>query len=202
MGAGIAPQSEVTVDTTLDTTSKTNQTQVRIMVYTNDPIGTIGLSLNANVEPFLRAMPPYLQLQDIPQGQERSGTIDVRTTRGEKVLLTEDPTRMVPVPEGFSYELKAINPDPDGRSNQWQVTMRVSGDAPEGARGYGMTLLTDVPLPATPEVKTSIATGKQIPTVYNIAVNVNYRVLGIISMAPQYLSLGLVRPGSPVVRNV
>lgn len=202
LGAAIAPQSEVTVDATLDTTSKTNQTQVRINVYTNDPIGTIGLSLNANVEPFLRATPAFLQLGDIPQGQERTGLIDIRTTRGEKVMLTEDTARQIPVPEGFSYELKAINPDADGRSNQWQVSMRVSGDATEGARGYAMTLLTDVPLPVTPEVKASAATGKQVPTTYNIATNVNYRVLGIISLNPQYLSLGLVRPGSPVVRNV
>jgi hypothetical protein len=202
LGQPIAPQSEVTVDATLDTTSKTNQTQVRINVYTNDPIGTIGLSLNANVEPFLRATPPFLQLGDVPQGQERTGLVDIRTTRGEKVMLTEDKSRQIPVPEGFSYELKPINPDEDGRSAQWQVSMRVSGDATEGARGYVMTLLTDVPLPITPEVKASVATGKQVPTTYNIATNVNYRVLGIISLNPVYLSLGLVRPGSPVVRNV
>lgn len=202
LGEPIAPDTEVTVDATLDTTSKSNQTQVRINVYSNDPVGSIGLSLNANVEPFLRATPAFLQLGDIPQGQERTGMIDVRTTRGEKVLLTEDTTRRIPVPTGFSYQLEAVNPDEEGRSSHWRVSMRVGPDAVEGAHGYAMTLLTDVPLPVAPAAKTSVANGKQIPTTYNIPTNVNYRVLGIISLNPQYLSLGLVRPGSPVVRNV
>lgn len=205
LGQPIAPQSEVTVDATLDTSSKTNQTQVRINVYTNDPVGVMSLSLNANVEPFLRATPAFLQLGDIPQGQERTGLIEIRTTRGEKVLLTEDTTRQIPVPDGFSYELKAVGPDEAGKSAVWQVSMRVAANAGEGPKGYAMTLLTDVPLPVGPHTKqpgTSVATGKQLPTVYSINTNVNYRVLGVVSLSPQYLSMGLVRPGQPVVRNV
>lgn len=203
LGEPIAPESEVTVDATLDTASKTNQTQVRINVYTNDPVGVMSLSLNANVEPFLRATPPFLQLGDVPQGQDRTGLIEVRTTRGEKVLLTEDTTRQIPVPEGFSYELSPVNPDADGKSAHWQVTMHISGEATEGARGYAMSLLTDVPLPENPNhAKPAVPAGKNVPTVYSINTNVNYRILGIISLNPQYLSMGLVRPGSPVVRNV
>ncbi len=202
LGTPIPAGAEVTLEATLDTSSKTNQTQVRINVYTNDPVGTIGLSLNANVEPFLRATPAFLQLGDIPQGQERTGLIDVRTTRGEVVLLTEDTTRQIPVPEGFSYELRPVNPNAEGKSSHWQISMRVAPEAVEGPRGYAMTLLTDVALPQTEELKKSLATGKALPTVYNLPVNVNYRVLGVLSINPQYLSMGLVRPGAAVVRNV
>ncbi|MEZ6013688.1 MAG: DUF1573 domain-containing protein [Planctomycetota bacterium] len=205
LGTEIPPGSDVRVGATLDTSSKSNQTQVRINVYSNDPVGVMSLSLNANVEPFLRATPAFLQLGDVPQGQERTGLIDIRTTRGESVLLTEDTARQIPVPAGFSYELKAVNPDAEGKSAHWQVSMRVSADADEGPHGYAMTLLTDVPLPVSPHAKDAgkgLAPGKHVPTVYSINSNVNYRVLGVISLNPQYLSMGLVRPGSPVVRNV
>jgi len=205
-GTPIEPGAEVTIDANIDTASKSNQTSVRLNVQTNDIVGAYSLVLNANIVPFLRVMPPFLQLGDIPQGQERTGVMEIRTSGGEAVLLTEDSSRQVPVPEGFSYELSPMNPDETGRAAVWKVNVKVAETAPEGPRGYAMTLLTDVPLPAsTSHAKTiapSVATNKQLPTVYNVAANLNYKVLGAVSLNPLYLSMGLVRPGQPVVRNV
>ncbi|MEM9801325.1 MAG: DUF1573 domain-containing protein [Planctomycetota bacterium] len=205
-GDPIAPGSEVELAATLDTTNKRNQTNVRINVYSNDgKTGVTLLSLAANVEPFIIATPQFLQLKDIREGTEKTGTIDIRTASGEPIMLTEDDTRPIPVPEGLEVNLEAVNPGDDGRASMWRATFRVGADSPEGGKSYALRLNSDVEMPisATKEAKAKAKAAKvNVPTVYTVTANVNYRILGALSIQPQFVSLGLVRPGQSVVRNV
>ncbi|MGD2017057.1 MAG: DUF1573 domain-containing protein [Planctomycetota bacterium] len=202
-GDPIVPGSEVQISATLDTKSKKNKTNVRINVYSNDgKAGVTMLSLAANVEPFLVASPPFLQFGQIREGTERTGTIDFRTSNGDRIMLSQDATRPIPLPEGLSMDFAPINPGEDGRSNLWRATFTVGKDSPEGGKSYAVRLNSDVEMPKNPDLPTKAPVKPGTPTVYQVTANVNYTILGAISLQTQYLSLGLVRPNQPVVRNV
>ena len=202
-GNPIVPGSEIQISATLDTKSKKNKTNVRINVYSNDgKAGVTMLSLAANVEPFLVASPPFLQFGQIREGTERTGTIDFRTSNGDRIMLSQDATRPIPLPEGLSMDFAPINPGEDGRSNLWRATFKVSKDSKEGGKSYAVRLNSDVEMPKNPGLATKKPVKPGAPTVYQVTANVNYTVLGAISLQTQYLSLGLVRPNQVVVRNV
>ncbi len=202
-GDPIEPGSEVQISATLDTKSKKNKTNVRINVYSNDgKTGVTMLSLAANVEPFLVASPPFLQFGQIREGTERTGTIDFRTSNGDRITLSEDPTRPIPLPAGLSMDFAPVNADESGKASIWRATFTVAKDSPEGGKSYAVRLNSDVELPKNPSLPDKAAGKVGAPTVYQVTANVNYTILGAISLQTQYLSLGLVRPDQPVVRNV
>lgn len=198
-GDPIEPNADIELSATLDTGSKRNNTQVRIQIYSNDGKAPANsLVLKASIQPFIVASPPFLQLGQIRQGTERTAKITFRTNGGEKVLLTVDDTRKVPMPEGLSFEVEPVNPDEEGKSSQWAASFKVGPTAPEGAGGYMLRMNTDIklPTPATPPVK-----GKAVPIYYSCDANISYNIIGALSMQPAYISLGLVRPGQPQVRS-
>ncbi len=198
-GDEIMPGADVEIEATLDTTSKTNRTNVRINVYSND--GTAGqnqLQLMANVEPFITATPKFLQLGDIREGVSKTATVDFRTSSGDPIMLTQDESRPIPLPQGLTLDVQPMNPNEEGKSNHWRASFTVADDSTAEPKGYMLRLNSDVELP------TSKAKAKKpgAVTVYQASTNINYRILGALSLQPQYVSLGLVRPGQPVVRNV
>lgn len=207
-GEPIAAGSDIELEATLDTGSKRNDTQVRIQVYSNDgTAATTTLTLKASIQPFIVATPPYLQLGNIRQGEEKTARITFRTSGGERVALSRDATRRVPVPEGLSVDVVAVNPDEEGKSNQWTATFTIGADAREGAGGFMLRMNSDVALPdkkisTDPAVaaKQKLKNGGK-PLVYTCDANISYNVIGALSMTPQYISLGLVRPGQAVVRS-
>lgn len=207
-GEPIAAGADIELEATLDTGSKRNDTQVRIQVYSNDgTAATTTLTLKASIQPFIVATPPYLQLGNIRQGEEKTARITFRTSGGERVALSRDTTRRVPVPEGLSVDVVAVNPDEEGKSNQWTATFTIGADAREGAGGFMLRMNSDVTLPekkisTDPAVaaKQKLKNGGK-PLVYTCDANISYNVIGALSMTPQYISLGLVRPGQAVVRS-
>ncbi|MEO1698330.1 MAG: DUF1573 domain-containing protein [Planctomycetota bacterium] len=203
-GNPIDPGALVELEATLDTASKRNDTQVRIQVYSNDGKTPVqSLTLKARIQPFIVASPPYVQLGQIRQGEEKVAKVTFRTSGGERVVLAENPNRNISMPEGLAIDLVAINPDDEGKSNQWQATFSVGADAKEGPGGYLLRLNTDIPLPKNEkkEAQAKLA-GKPIkPTFYSCDANVSYSVIGALAIQPLYLSMGLVRPGQPLVRS-
>ena len=198
-GDEIQPGAEIEIEATLDTTSKSNRTNVRINVYSND--GTAGqnqLQLMANVEPFITATPKFLQLGDIQEGVSKTATVDFRTSSGDAIMLTQDQTRPIPLPQGLTLQVEPLNPTEEGKSNHWRATFTVADDSTAEPKGYMLRLNSDVELPNS---KTK-PHKPGAPTVYQASTNINYRILGALSLQPEYVSLGLVRPGQPVVRNV
>ena len=207
-GEPIAAGSDIELEATLDTGSKRNDTQVRIQVYSNDgTAATATLTLKASIQPFIVATPPYLQLGNIRQGEEKTARITFRTSGGERVALTRDETRRVPVPDGLSVEVVPVTPDEEGKSNQWTATFTIGSDAREGAGGFMLRMNSDVTLPEKKVSTDPAVAAKQKlknggkPLVYTCDANISYNVIGALSMTPQYISLGLVRPGQAVVRS-
>lgn len=195
MGSPIAPGRKVEITAGFDTKSKRNKTEVRINVYTNDPVGLIQLGLAANVEPFLTVTPQFLNLGELSEDATKTEIIDIRTTSGERIgLALEDSPK--PKPDGVTVSLEAQDPDEKGKSSHWKAKVQVGPDLKEGPLGYGIVLKSDEPMAgSTP------GPDGEIPT-YVATANMNGRVLGAISCSPQYLSMGLVRPGQVVARSV
>lgn len=208
-GDPIEAGADVELEATLDTGSKRNDTQVRIQVYSNDgKAPTTTLTLKASIQPFIVATPPYLQLGNIREGTEKVAKINFRTSNGEPILLSTDSTRKVPVPEGLTVSIDAVNPNAEGKSSQWAATFVIGAGAKEGPGGFMLRLNSDVELPQskkakalTPEEEAKAALKGAKATVYTCDANISYNVIGALSMAPQYISLGLVRPGQAVVRS-
>jgi len=236
MGTPIPPGKSVQITAAMDTKNKNNKAEVRINVYTNDPIGLYQLGLSAKVEPFMTAAPSYLNLGDLSEDTVREEKVTVRTSRGQKIKLAFDDSTPRPAPAGMSFEMVPINPTDDGRSNHWEVKVTVGPGLREGPMGYAMRLISDVEIAGAVKSDEHGAddghghdaddghghgaddghghgdddghgkpdkagkTGK--PNFYQVSANVGGRVVGVLSVSPQYLSMGLVRPGQPVSRSV
>jgi hypothetical protein len=204
MGDEIPAGREVQIEAALDTSHKTNKTQVRINVYTNDPIGLTQLALTSNIEPFIKATPPFVNMGDIKEGEEKVQMIDIRTSRGEAVILSDDTSNPIKLPPGMTVDLVPVAPNGDGGSAHWQAKVTVGAGANEGPIGYQIRLNSDFEMPEdkahTPSGPGPVIVGGV--KFYKVSASVNGRVLGALSFTPQFLSMGLVRPGQVVKRNV
>ncbi|MFT4542896.1 MAG: hypothetical protein ACI841_004275 [Planctomycetota bacterium] len=196
IGSPIAPGTEIELTAKVDTGNKRNKTQVRINVYANDPVSQHTLTLSAQVEPFMTATPTFVNFGELAEDATKESVIDVRVAKGEAVMLEMDTTRKLSKPQGMEVEMVPVNPNENGKSAHWQVKIKVGPNLKEGPLGYAMTLVTDK----------EIAGSKPLPDGrqkrYQINANVNGRVLGVLSCSPQYVSMGLVRPGQVVKRSM
>jgi hypothetical protein len=196
MGDPIAAGRKVNITGSMDTKNKRNQTQVRINVYTNDPVGLTQLGLKALVSPYITATPSFVNFGELSETDSKAATVDFRTGQGEPVMLSEDTTRKIPMPHGMTVELVPVNPNDDGRSHHWQAKVALGPDLKEGPANYTLALTTDKEM-----VGAKAKPDGSMPR-YTISASINARVLGLISCSPQYLSMGLVRPGQVVPRSV
>lgn len=219
-GDPIEPGRDIHISARLNTSNKKNATQVRVNVTTNDPVRVSSLTLMANVEQFIQATPAILQLGDIPQGASRTQFVDVRTTRGSKVYLALEERPGLVRPKGLDVILSPVDPDEEGRAAHWKVEVTVGPEAVEGNLGYQVRMSSDHARPDASEREEKNAQHKhnedqggkdkdgkvlpthQINTKYQVNVAVTGRILGAMTCAPQFLSMGLVRPGQVVPRTV
>jgi hypothetical protein len=196
MGDPISPGRKIQIAATLDTTNKHGATQVRISVSANDPVGLIQLALAANVESLLNVSPSALMFGDLSEDSVKEGLVTVRSPAGEPVKLTIDESQPFPKPKGLEVALTAVDPDAEGRAELWHLKVNVGPGLTEGQVGYRVNLMTDREMPGAKELPNG---QKQM---YQANVSISGRVLGVLTCAPQYFSLGLVRPGQVVSRTV
>lgn len=196
MGDPIPPGRKIAITGAMDTSNKRNKADVRINVYTNDPVGLTQLGLSAIVEPFMTATPQFLNLGELSEDTTKVEYIDIRTTKGETVKLDFDPSRAKNKPQGIEVELEAQDPEASGASKYWRAKVTIGPGLQEGPVGYGFHLVSDEPVVgAKPNEDGSLPT-------YSVNATMNGRVLGVLSCSPQYLSMGLVKPSQVVSRSV
>lgn len=196
MGDPIPPGRKIAITGAMDTSNKRNKADVRINVYTNDPVGLTQLGLSAIVEPFMTATPQFLNLGELSEDTTKVEYIDIRTTKGEAVKLDFDTTRAKNKPQGIEVELEPQDPDATGASKYWRAKVTIGPGLQEGPVGYGFHLVSDEPVVgAKPNEDGSLPT-------YSVNATMNGRVLGVLSCSPQYLSMGLVKPSQVVSRSV
>ncbi len=216
-GDSIAPGGVMRLNARMNTTNKRNRTEVKINVYHNDPRGTTQLALVAHVEPFLQATPPLLNFGNVPGGESKTQVIDVHANKGEPVSLTWDALRGQTKPDGLDIKVEAVNPGPDGKASHWRVTCTADASMKEGNFGYQISLLSDKIRPDAEEIEENNEARLALPdknpdgtnnpkhqqdTNHRLNVTCTGRVLGLLSHNPQFVSLGVVRPGQVVPRTV
>jgi hypothetical protein len=201
----------------MNTTNKRNRTEVKINVYHNDPRGTTQLALVAHVEPFLQATPPLVNFGNVPGGESKTQVFNVHSNKGEPVSLTWDALRGQRKPDGLNITVEAVNAGPDGKASHWRVTCSTDSSMKEGNFGYQISLLSDKIRPDAEEIDDRNNERAALPdtnpdgtknpkhvqdTNHRLNVTCTGRVLGLLSHNPQFVSMGVVRPGQVVPRTV
>jgi hypothetical protein len=195
-GAPIPPGRKVEITATLHTQNKRGHAASRINIFSNDPRGQSQLGLEADVDPFFQVNPQSLNFNTLSARDTANDKVTIATTRGEKVKLTAGFENMPGVPQGMKVELNPADPDAEGKATRWELVATLGPGLVEGNLNYNATLKSDIAIPGGEKLPSGNA-----PT-YEVSVPIMARVTGMISYAPAFVSLGLIRPGQVVSRSV
>jgi hypothetical protein len=193
-GDAIAVGTYIEMPAVLHTKNKNGHQNVRINIFSNDPRGTIQLGLEADIDMFFNLSPRFLNFGRVSIGDVKTLKASISTARGAPVKLEMTEAAM---PAGTTAELVAFNADADGRSAQWQLSVTLGPDTIEQNLHRAISLVSDLPIPG--EAQKGVG-GKQ--QTYQATISISAQIVGPFSYQPNYISMGLVRPGQVVTRVV
>lgn len=192
-GDPIKPGRKMELPAKMHTKNKRGNQTVRINVFSNDPRATMQLGMTASIDPFFNINPGFLTFGKISVGEEIVKTATISTAKGQPMSLS---IREHTQPAGASITLEPKNPDADGRSRSWELTVTLGPDLPEGNLARQLQLLSDI------EIEGQELAEGEVPETYEASVTVSAEVVGPFTYTPAYLSMGLVRPGELRTRSV
>lgn len=177
----------------LDTKNKRGAQSSSINVFSNDVRGPVQLSLQADVSPFFHAAPTFLNFGQMSTSDTKTEKVTISVNKGDAVTLSVEQDKL---PQGVFCDMMPINPDAEGKSSRWEMLVTVGPGLEEGNLAQAIRVVSDYELPgAKPLVNGDMPTQE-----FNVTASA--RILGVISHNPQYLSMGLVRPGQVMSRTV
>ncbi|MCA8981875.1 MAG: DUF1573 domain-containing protein [Planctomycetes bacterium] len=192
-GDPIKPGSKMELPAKMHTKNKRGNQTVRINVFSNDPRATMQLGMTASIDPFFNINPGFLTFGKISVGEEVIKTASISTAKGQPMMLTIlEHTQ----PAGARVTLEPKNPDADGRSRSWELTVALGPDLPEGNLARQLQLVSDI------EIEGQELREGDVSEKYQASVTVSAEVVGPFTYTPAYLSMGLVRPGELRTRSV
>jgi hypothetical protein len=192
-GGPIPPGRKVEISATLHTQNKRGHASSRINVFSNDPRGQSQFGLEAEVDPYFQVNPVSINFNTLSAKDMATDKASISTTRGEKVKLTAVKDNM---PQGMKVDLKALDADAEGKASRWELVSTVGPGLAEGNLAFAVPLRSDLPIPGGEKLPNGT-----MPT-YEVSLTIMGRVTGMISFNPQFVSLGLIRPGQVVSRSV
>jgi hypothetical protein len=192
-GGPIPPGRKIEISATLHTQNKRGHASSRINIFSNDPRGQSQLGLEAEVDPFFQVNPLSINFNTLSAKDTATDKASISTTRGEKVKLTAVKDNM---PQGMKLDLKALDADADGKASKWELVATAGPGLVEGNLAYAVPLKSDLAIPGGEKLPNGAS-----PT-YEVSLTVMGRVTGMISFNPQFVSLGLIRPGQVISRSV
>ncbi len=192
-GDPIAIGRKVHFPAKLHTKNKSGHQNTRINIFSNDPRGTIQLGLVADVDPFFNVAPRFLNFGQVSVGDVVEQKATISASRGEALTLTLEELSM---PAGAQIDLTPVNPDAEGRSARWDLSVKIGPDLVEGNLARSLVVKSDVPIPGA-DINVD-----GTPATYQASITLSAQVVGPFSYSPPYLSMGLVRPGQVQVRTV
>jgi len=179
---------------TLHTKNKHGHQNVRINIFSNDPRGPIQLGLEADVDQFFNVTPRLMGFGRISIGEVQTQKAGISTAHGNPIALELQEQSL---PGGASYELVPLNPDADGRSTRWELSVTLGPELVEQTMARALVLKSDVPIPGD-DHKDLHGNAET----YSTNITVSAQIVGPFSYQPNYISMGLVRPGQVVTRTV
>ena len=199
LGAEIPIGSEFAIETSIDTKNRRGPFQSNVSIYSNDPASPLRLRLGADVKAVLDIQPLNLDFGTITSGDSRDGTFTISTSVLEPFALSLDETRIL---EPLSASLEAVDPDADGKSKTWRLTVALGPNIPEGIRRYPLRLISDVPQGGDGHDHGAEVGPAPAGPMRELNCTVQANVTGLVVATPNFISLGLVRPGQVVERSV
>jgi hypothetical protein len=201
LGQPIPVGSTCELEVSINTTNRRGPFASSVSIYSNDPASPLRLQLGADVKAVLDVEPMNLDFGTITSGDTKEGTFTISSSVLEPFQLTLDESRVV---EPLTATLKPVDPDEAGRSRSWELAVKLGPSTPEGMRRYPLRVLSDVPQPdahahaeGAPE-----PTPPAAPAVRELNCTVSANVTGLVVATPNFISLGVVRPGEVVERSV
>lgn len=192
-GKPLPPGRKIEIGATLHTQNKRGHAGSKINIFTNDPRGQTILSLEADVEPFFTVNPPSINFQTLSQKDTATDKLTVTTAKGQRVKLNAAKDNL---PQGLKVDLKALDEDAEGKATRWELVATAGPGLAEGSLAYSVQLKSDLGIPGGEKMPNGA-----LPT-YEVQATVMARVTGAISFNPQFVSLGLIRPGQTMARTV
>jgi len=192
-GKPLPPGRKIEIAATLQTQNKRGHAGSKINMFTNDPRGQTILSLEADVDPFFTVNPPSINFQNLSQKDTATDKLTVSTAKGQRVKLSAVKDNM---PQGLKVDLKALDEDAEGKATRWELVATAGPGLVEGSLAYSVQLKSDLSIPGGEKMPNGA-----MPT-YEVAATIMARVTGAISFNPQFVSLGLIRPGQTMARTV
>ncbi|MDZ4774232.1 MAG: DUF1573 domain-containing protein [Planctomycetota bacterium] len=192
-GKPITPGKKIEIDATLHTVNKRGHASSKININSNDPRGQTILSLEAEVEPFFAINPASLNFNRMSAKDTATDKFTVSTSKGDRIKLTAVKDML---PQGVKVDVNALDADADGKGTRFDVVVTAGPGLVEGNLAYSVRLLSDLAIPGGEKMPNG-----QMPT-YEAQASVMAQVTGAISFTPQFISLGLIRPGQSLARTV
>lgn len=167
----VPPGGAGRITATLDTTGFLGPISKAIMVFTNDPeVPQVNLVLKANVRTYVDVLPRPLLRFNVLQGEPASDKVVlVAESDAEFRLLGVEGTGAGI--EVAARELKGDERIPERGGSQWELTVTIPADAPEGM--LNRRLLVRTSSAKAPEVQVTIS-GVVRPIVQIIPGEVNF----------------------------
>jgi hypothetical protein len=171
-----------------DTRGRRGPTQ-RAVTLTGPGLDPFALTLNAEIQPWLRCEPQDLPFTRLLEGSGARIAFEVSAVGGETFALRS--TRLA-LPDWVRLTLT-----PSGsteRAARWHVEAEILPTIPRGTFSYPLELVSDVPIPAQDALSE--------PRSFSLIPNWTVQVLGPVALSIPTLDFGLVGSAETVARSL
>lgn len=180
----IAPGATGKIHAEVETASFFGPNSKAILVFTNDPDNPqVNLVVKFDSRSFVEVFPKPLVSFNVLQGEPATDKVILATADGSPLRVTGADTGGGPFKVNYR-ELPEKERIANLKGPQWEVTITVPADAPQGLLNQKITLKTSNP--KAPEV----------------SVSVSGIVRPIIQVVPGEVNFGTVQATAPIGRNV
>jgi hypothetical protein len=168
----IAPGASDKIVADVDTAAFTGPISKVVVVFSNDPTNPqMGLVIKADVKAFIEVLPrPLILFRSVLQGEAATEKLTLVSADGSEFKVEGVTTSGGPYQVAY-HELAEKDRLPGHPGPQWQLSVTVPADAPEGMLNQKIVVKTNAP--KAPEVTINV-TGAVRPVVQVIPPEVNF----------------------------
>jgi Protein of unknown function (DUF1573) len=168
----IAPGGTGKIDAEVDTTGFSGPISKAVLVFSNDPATPqVNLVIKADVRAFIEVLPrPLIIFRNVLQGEPATEKLVLVSADGSTFKIEDASASGGPYKLAYR-ELPEKERIPDRKGSQWELTVTVPADAPEGMLNQKIVVKTNAP--KAPEVTINV-TGAVRPVVQVIPGEVNF----------------------------
>ena len=180
----IAPGGTGKIEADVDTTAFTGPIAKSVLVFSNDVANNqINLVVRAEVRSFVEVLPRNLLRLNVLQGEPATEKVTLASADGGAFAVTGIDTAGGPYKVEYR-ELPEKERLPDRKGTQWEVSVTVPPDAPEGLLNHKLIVKTTQPKAA------------------EVTLQVSGVVRPIVQVVPAEVNFGTVAGDAPVGRNI